>query len=401
MKGEDVFLKPKKHNKILSIVIITITLAVSSILYTESKPNSYEVRVGDKVVAYTKNDNNVFNIINEFENRFKGSRLEDSITVFSSRVSEDYLTDKSVLKDAIIQNSNIKVDAFSMLCDGKEIAVAASEDEGNKALNGVKDYYISKSKINAKEGKVKNKITYVKKKYTLSEVDTVDEVKKRIIYVNSKVKSPLVTVEFKGKTQSTETITPKTVVEISDDLSYGQTKVKSAGQSGKKSVIKQIAMENTKITSSKVVKERILDSAKDKVVLKGTKEKTAAVGVFFSPSRGIVSSNFGMRWGRMHEGLDIAANMGSTIYAALDGKVTYAGWATGYGNFIKLKHKNGIETYYGHCSKIEVKTGDNVKKGEEIGKVGSTGNSTGPHLHFEVRINGEPKDPKAYISIVN
>jgi murein DD-endopeptidase MepM/ murein hydrolase activator NlpD len=100
----------------------------------------------------------------------------------------------------------------------------------------------------------------------------------------------------------------------------------------------------------------------------------------------------------MHEGLDIAANLGEPIYAALDGTVTYSGWASGYGNLIKLKHNDGIDTYYGHCSKLLVSEGQKVKKGEKIAEVGSTGNSTGPHLHFEIRINGVPKDPTKYLN---
>jgi len=132
--------------------------------------------------------------------------------------------------------------------------------------------------------------------------------------------------------------------------------------------------------------------------LQGKKSIAVAASTFLAtPSRGAISSNFGARWGRKHEGIDIAANTGDPIYAALDGAVTYAGWAAGYGNFIKLKHANGVETAYGHCSKIDVKVGQSVKKGQKIGAVGNTGNSTGPHLHFEVLVNGVHKNPLTYL----
>jgi len=116
-----------------------------------------------------------------------------------------------------------------------------------------------------------------------------------------------------------------------------------------------------------------------------------------SPSRGSISSSFGMRWGKMHKGIDIAAGFGTTINAVLDGTVIYAAWQEGYGNVIKIDHGHGIETTYAHCSAFAVKKDEVVKCGEKIGEVGSTGNSTGPHLHFEVRENGEPKDPQKYI----
>jgi murein DD-endopeptidase MepM/ murein hydrolase activator NlpD len=104
-----------------------------------------------------------------------------------------------------------------------------------------------------------------------------------------------------------------------------------------------------------------------------------------------------MRWGKMHQGVDIAANMGTRINAVLDGTVIFAGWQEGYGKIIQLSHSGGIQTTYAHCSFIDVTKGETIKQGEKIGEVGSTGNSTGPHLHFEVRKNGEPQDPEKYV----
>ncbi len=98
-----------------------------------------------------------------------------------------------------------------------------------------------------------------------------------------------------------------------------------------------------------------------------------------------------------HQGLDIAAKLGTTIKAVAGGTITYAGWMNGYGNFIKIDHGNGVETYYGHCSKIYVKKGQEVEAGDKIGAVGSTGNSTGPHLHLEVRLNGKVLNPLNYL----
>lgn len=118
---------------------------------------------------------------------------------------------------------------------------------------------------------------------------------------------------------------------------------------------------------------------------------------FFPPCKGTVTSNFGMRWGKMHEGIDIANTLGSPIYAALDGVVTYSGWIEGYGNAIKISHGNGIETLYGHCQILNVKKGDAVKRGQLIAKMGSTGRSTGPHVHFEVIVNGVHQNPANYI----
>jgi len=116
------------------------------------------------------------------------------------------------------------------------------------------------------------------------------------------------------------------------------------------------------------------------------------------PTYGSLSSRYGTRWNRQHQGIDIAASQGTDIYAADAGIVEYSGWESGYGYLVKINHQNGYVTYYGHCSKLLVSKGAVVEKGDLIAKVGSTGRSTGPHLHFEVRLNGVPQNPLNYIN---
>jgi len=115
------------------------------------------------------------------------------------------------------------------------------------------------------------------------------------------------------------------------------------------------------------------------------------------PASGPVTSPFGFRWGRMHEGIDIGASYGSAIHAAASGTIIYCGWESGYGNLTVIDHGGNLATAYGHQSSIAVTCGQQVSQGQVIGYVGSTGHSTGPHLHFEVRINGAPVDPMGYL----
>lgn len=110
-----------------------------------------------------------------------------------------------------------------------------------------------------------------------------------------------------------------------------------------------------------------------------------------------MSSSFGPRWGRMHEGTDFAAPIGTPTYATADGVVTEAGWASGYGRLIKIRHEFGIETRFAHLNKINVKVGQKVSRGEHIGDIGNSGRSTGPHLHYEIRVGGKPVNPMIYI----
>jgi murein DD-endopeptidase MepM/ murein hydrolase activator NlpD len=121
------------------------------------------------------------------------------------------------------------------------------------------------------------------------------------------------------------------------------------------------------------------------------------------PTHGWVTSDFGHRLDPftaeriMHKGLDIATSHGATVIAPSDGTVIFAGMESGYGKVLVLDHGYGVKTRYAHLSAIEVKVGDRIKRGEKIGAVGNTGRSTGPHLHYEVRVNGMPENPRKFI----
>lgn len=109
------------------------------------------------------------------------------------------------------------------------------------------------------------------------------------------------------------------------------------------------------------------------------------------------TSGYGMRWGRMHKGTDFAAPHGTPIYATADGVVTHAGWLSGYGRLVKIEHAFGIETRFAHNSKLHVKVGQRVSRGQKISDMGNTGRSTGTHLHYEVRVSGKAVNPMTYI----
>ena len=120
-------------------------------------------------------------------------------------------------------------------------------------------------------------------------------------------------------------------------------------------------------------------------------------GSLIWPVNGTFTSPFGYRWGRLHAGIDIAVPEGTPLRAAAAGSVVIAGWTGGYGNYTCIQHGGAMSTCYGHQSRIATSVGARVSQGQVIGYSGNTGNSTGPHLHFEVRINGVPQDPMGYL----
>ena len=127
--------------------------------------------------------------------------------------------------------------------------------------------------------------------------------------------------------------------------------------------------------------------------------KKVSLGVsLIKPISGVLTSRYGYRWGSTHTGIDIGASTGTSIKAAASGTVTFSGWKGSLGLLVVISHGNGVQTYYGHCSKLLVKAGTKVSQGQVIAKVGSTGRSTGPHLHFEIRVNGSSVNPLSYVS---
>jgi LysM repeat protein len=121
-------------------------------------------------------------------------------------------------------------------------------------------------------------------------------------------------------------------------------------------------------------------------------------GLLLWPARGYVSSRFGWRWRRHHNGIDIAANWGSPIRAARDGRVSFARWYRGYGRMIIIDHGGRVRTRYAHASSIKVREGELVRAGQAIGSVGCTGFCLGTHLHFELEVNDRPVDPLTYLN---
>lgn len=390
----------KYSRKYLAAVILAATLFTCIICISHNKANAYEVTMNGKFVAYVKNKDEVKgvnkNIGNEIKDRFGETKLEDKLVFNKIIIDDKDLTSSDVIKKTMINNINIEFDACIMKSDQKEIGLVASAKECNQVVDLLKQYYTKKNNIDIKEYALKSKITYSKKKAKLSEISSLDEIVSKIIDINEK--DPLICFEFKGNTEAKAVVEPSVAISWSDDLLKGESVVNFEGENGEKLVHKKVTMENSKVIDESIVDEEVITPAKDKLVVKGTKNPVVAqMASLATPSRGSISSPFGMRWGRMHDGIDIAASMGSQISAALDGTVNYAGWEDGYGNLIKINHGNGLETMYGHCSSILVKNGESVKKGQKIGLVGSTGNSTGPHVHFEVRVDGKPQNPMQYL----
>lgn len=218
---------------------------------------------------------------------------------------------------------------------------------------------------------------------------------------------PVLGVELQ-KTESYQVPLVYSTVTERDDTKYTDySKVTSEGANGVQQCVDKITLLNGEEVKRESVSRTTLTSPVSKIVVVGTKKKPANAEAGVStgklmwpvPSLHTITTYFTWRWGSFHYGIDISGSgaYGKTIVAADGGTVTQAGWDSGYGNRVVVSHGGGLVTLYGHASKLLVKPGQRVSKGQAVALVGSTGNSTGAHCHFEVRRNGVRVNPLSYV----
>lgn len=336
----------------------------------EKAAEAVKVSVGD-AVFYLKNPADYDALMAKLENHFKAKgatlrrmAIEPEIKAEAVKTEEKILTVD---------------DAFKLLLTGgREEAVYVAEETESLAS--------------------------VAEKFNM----TVDEIKalnanwQDPLHKGSKITvlkpAPMITVTLEQEMKAQSPVAFKTVTKEDPNQVKSVKKVAQAGKAGLLETTTCVKSENGKITSSVTESSRLIQEPVDEIVAVGTKEGLAT-GSFMTPTVGRLTSPFGPRWGRFHYGVDLANATGTNVVAADGGVVTRVGMAGSYGNLIIIDHQNGTSTRYAHLSAYNVKVGDVVQKGQSIGKIGSTGRSTGPHLHFEVRVGGVAKNPLDFIKL--
>lgn len=207
---------------------------------------------------------------------------------------------------------------------------------------------------------------------------------------------PTPPLEIMVEKQETYTESYNADVQYEDDGSMfiGETSVIQEGSAGVHTVTDLVTYKGNLECDRKHIDEVVEVPAVAEVVLRGTKAKPTYM---FPVTNWNVTSNFGYRWGRLHAGTDVGVPQGTTVRASRGGQVVTDGWVGGYGNCVIIDHGDGVSTRYGHLSQVLVSVGQYVDQGDQIALSGNTGRSTGPHLHFEIRINGEAVDPLPYL----
>lgn len=426
-----------------------LIIAAFTVNFSVQKMMVYIVKTNGKVIGCVKNKNDYNKVLSSIE------KTDGSIAIKNISYEKTMDTEAKILscldaEKSIRQELNLKMPAVVLYADGVQIAKISDSDDVTKFIQKLKQYYypqVDNGTYKVTSSKIKETLKYesvmvkpvevqnvddavanivkgrgVERKYTIQKGDTlwdialkedvdvlalqaanpdmdINKIKPgQVIKLSETI--PYVNVEIAADIKSNEQIPYSTSSVIDKTLAKGKTKVKQQGKNGVASIEKTVTILNGDTVSENVTKSTVVTPAVNQIIVAGSKVNVslyAATGRFMMPSRGMISSPFGRRWGKMHEGIDIAASRGTTIVAADSGKVAYAGWRSGYGLCVMISHGHGLQTLYGHASKLYVKVGQNVKKGQKIAAVGSTGHSTGPHCHFEVRKNGSPVNPLRYI----
>ncbi|MCT4508217.1 MAG: peptidoglycan DD-metalloendopeptidase family protein [Tepidibacter sp.] len=437
-----------KKKYLLHYIALSITIITCSVLYFATL--SYEVSIDGKNVGIVERKKDVYELIEKkkmdiYKEFKKDVKIDQEIVFTKCRVGKDKITSPEEFNQNLNEVIDLTIRACAINIKGKDVVYVKDKkhaenilktikNQHKEGIKGIKDIrFVEKVDLVEKDikiSKLKNEdsayeylltgtddvqkyivkdgdnLWNISRKYNLS-MDDIEKANPGIDIekldidqeINITVPKSYLNVKVTSVASYDEKIPYDIVYEETASLYKGDKKVKSEGKEGFRKVVAEVTRINGKIDSKNILKEEIVEDAEDKIVLKGTKKKPTyiASGAFSNPTRGKLSSKFGRRWGRKHTGIDIAAPKGTPIKASDGGTVVFSGTQNGYGKLIIIDHKNGYKTYYGHCSSLVAKKGQKVAKGDVVAKVGSTGRSTGNHLHFEVRKNNVPLNPSKYV----
>lgn len=414
----------------LTAILLTVNI-ISSVSAKTDENYSVGVYIDGEYKGNTQNANSILNIKRSLEENLSqkyGSPivLECDVKMIPQKYDEDSIIssgDTSIFDEYL---SSYTKNGYGLYIDNNLAAVSEVE----KWLDDTVDEYLSRFSDDSKDEIVfSNSFRITADRYPESYFLTLNELRElfsvdgenvslSIDYSNLKdVDESLINpsapatakVDIAVEKEEKETILiPCSVTTIEDDtMLEGMRRLVKPGKDGKKVIYYKNTYVNRKLVKQEVVKEEFVSSPVAKVVYVGTREATEEekklipTGTYIYPHRGKLTSKFGWRTVKgkygFHQGLDICGNRGDSIVAADGGEVVEVKYSPSYGNYCVIRHNEEYETKYAHCDAIDVEVGDLVGKGFHIARMGSTGNSTGNHVHFEIIKNGTRVNPLDYI----
>jgi murein DD-endopeptidase MepM/ murein hydrolase activator NlpD len=441
------------NKKKILIAALCCTLAVFSLLTYILNRSVYAISVDGKTIGNVSDSKIIDKIKDDLRLKYQdrlGADIEfiQDIQVTPVRALGQKVDTEQELVDKLNKVLSVRVKAVAIDIDGQQVALVKDKATADAVLQGIKDYYVNMSPGELVKIEVSNSVKLVEKFVNPDEIITAEAAKNLILkgtlelatykvkqgdtlwtiakeqnmplddlikanpqlksenklalgeVINLKSIKPLLDVTVTKKVTYQEPLAFETQVVKDDTLWKWDQKVKQPGENGTKEVDAQVVYKNGIKVGQEVLSEKVLKEPVTRIVARGTRAEVAfrGSGRFLWPSVGKITSPFGRRGREFHTGIDVAADRGTPIRASNSGTVTFAGRKGSYGNLVIINHGGGFETYYAHASSILVSVGDKVEKGQQIATVGTTGRTTGPHVHFEVRLNGNPQNPLSYLS---
>ena len=419
----------------------------------------YEYSYNGKPLGYVNNKDNVLKITDLVQNAL--TQDMDLRVVIDAKEDIDFKrvpnfnraltvdTSDDVLR-RLTYMGDLNVKAYGIYIDGKKVGSVRDKDTAAKVLQDIKDKYKSDKKgteiedavivedievrrTNSDLGDVLNEESMVDRLCTSGNKETLHKVvvgetladiardygtteaqlkednpgvnPKKLDVGSSlliKTKGPVMTVKITEVRTYNKTVKYKTVKKKDKEMYEGYSEIDQEGENGKSILTDRTVSVNGEVVETENLETVVKKEPVNKIMRVGTKERppTVGSGKFIWPAQAgtyTVTSTFKWRWGRHHDGIDMGCRQGNIVMAADGGTVTYAGYMGGYGLLVIIDHQNGMESYYAHNSSLVVSTGDKVFQGQQVAYSGNTGNSTGPHIHFGIKVNGSFVDPMNYL----
>lgn len=344
---------------------------------------AYQLKVNGDVVANFKTEEEANQLLEQLKAKYTPTD--------GAQIKDIYFSEEVVIEEG--QVNVVEFEAYDTVESALEFIVKGTKEEKKHVVQKGENYWV------------------IAQYYGISPYDLElanPDIKAETIQIGQEISlvvpTPIISVCTVEEASYTDSIAFEVQYEETSSLYKGESRTKVNGVYGERAVVAEVIKENGREIGRTILSENIVAEPQSKVVYKGTKDPPPKMGtgtLIHPTSRGPITSEFGAwRWGRSHTGIDIGLNTGSNVKAADGGVVTEAGYDAVYGKgyYIVVNHGGNITTLYAHNSKNYVSRGEKVYQGQVIAASGNTGVSTGPHLHFEVRVNGVPKNPRNYIN---
>ena len=388
----------KKYVKAAIFAFVAMAGILMSLTFTGARI-AYRVNYSGSMIATVSRKQQFNDALALVADKVNGKGVENAVAEPQFNVAlvlTDDINSTDEVAAAIISNTDEIVEAATLCVNGQVVARVEKETLDTALQNRLDSFSIDGAEC---ESRFVDTVEVESGYFLVSELDTTDTAEQLVNTLS-------VITEAR---QVTDVMVPyTTTVQKTNEQIIGYSAVTVAGVSGVDRVTQDIVMVNGEVQSCVDVSTETVVAPVTEVIVKGTaktlasaqaKQVAHSAGFIFPVPAGTwkVSSYYGD--GRNHKGVDICAKSGTSIYAVADGKVVYSGWKGDYGYCVIIEHENGMRTLYGHAKQLCCNVGDTVSQGEIIALVGTTGQSTGNHLHFEVIVNGRNVDPAPYIGL--